>query len=148
MVVRDDVAVLVDHEARPERLLGLALDGVAEDVHAGPARRGRRDLDDAGPAAAVDGGDVDPGGAGLGGGARRLRRDRGGLDDGRRVVERADGPRAGERHAATEKGSGGERGDRSRGGREPTRACRAGRVGASWGIEVVGRLGKAHSRPL
>jgi hypothetical protein len=82
-----------------------------------------------GPLRPVDVGDVDTGRAG----GRRcggLPRGHGrGCDGRRRIVERPDGPGAGERHAATEKGSGGERGDRSRGGRQPARACRVGGVG-------------------
>ncbi len=146
VIVRDDVAVLVDHEARPERLLCLARDGIAEDVDAGLPVRGRGDLDDARPAATVDSGDVDGGRAGRRRDSRLLRGDRSRLDERRGIVERADRPRAGERHAATEKGSGGERGDRSRGGREPARACGAGRIGASRSADGARGLGKAHHR--
>ena len=61
VVVRDDVALLVDHEARAERAAATAPDEVPEGVAACLRRRGRGDLDDAGPAAAVDLRNVDRG---------------------------------------------------------------------------------------
>ena len=107
VVVRDDVAGLVDHEARAERLLRgcLLLEGKRGGI---VGRRGcRRDLDDSGRGARVDLADGEPavvGDRGGGGGSR------GSPHHGRRAAAQVAGHRhAAERDQPAEKGGGTER---------------------------------------
>ena len=109
VVVRDDVARLVDHEAGAERLLLLlAREEVAEErVGRDGDDRGRRHLDDAARGALVDVADRERLRRNLAHGRCRLGRD---LADSRRLAaEIAERGRSSERDAAAENGGRTER---------------------------------------
>src|SRR5262249_48356101 len=110
VVVRDDVPLLVEHEARPERLLPRGGERRAEErVGALPRLSGGDDLDDPGCAPPVDRVDRERGRGDRGRGRRR-----GGLHArGRRVLaELTEEGASTERRDAAEESSSGERGDR------------------------------------
>ena len=105
VVVRDDVAVLVDHEAGAESARGGRFEATTKRPCSRSERRG--DLDDSGRGALVD--LVHRQTAGRDGWRGRRR---GPLDEGRRLATEAGGPGDTERRAGPEEGCDDQRGDR------------------------------------